>query len=477
MIELRNYQKQAIADLRKSIIAGNKKNILSLATGGGKTIIFSYMCSRAVEKSKRVLIVTDRIELITQAGGTLDKFGLKPVEIKSGRKLKSFNALLYTGMAQTLCRRIKTKEYQEFFNSIDLFIFDESHKQSFNRLMPFVPERATVIGATATPHREKNQTSLDEFYNGLVEGVSISKLIELGFLSRPESYGVKVDLSGIKTKGGDYDDKTMGDKYDEIQLYHGVYENYMRITPNQKAIIFAPNIKASKTLVCDFKDKGLPIEHLDGETPTAERKRILKWYKETSNAMISNVGILNAGFDDPSILVVILYRATKSLPLYLQMVGRGSRVINGVKDKFTILDFGNNIARHGFWEQDREWSLKRKPKSDGVAPVKDCPSCFAMLPASVPDCKYCGHIFEKTEKEKQEEVIAELQKLTYAQIQDEVKTANFERLHQIATAKGYRKSWIYYHLKTEEELINYANWKGYHINWVNHQLNMRKNEE
>lgn len=184
----------------------------------------------------------------------------------------------------------------------------------------------------------------------------------------------------------------MGDKYNEIELYHGVYENYTRITPNKKAIIFAPNVLSSKILVDDFKDKGLPIEHLDGETPKKKRREILEWFESTPNAMISNVGILNAGFDSPGVEVIILYRATKSLPLFLQMCGRGSRVTE-TKSKFTILDFGNNIHRHGFWEQDRAWSLKKKIKKEGVAPVKDCPSCSAIIPASVMECKYCGHIF------------------------------------------------------------------------------------
>lgn len=474
MIELREYQQKAITGLRQKMSKGLKRLILSLTTGGGKTIIFCYMTMKAIEKGKRVLIVTDRIELINQAGGTLEKFGLKPIEIKAGRKLKSFKGVLFTGMAQTISRRLKDKNYQDFLKTVDLIIFDEAHKQSFNRLMEHVGENTYVIGATATPHRDKNQSSLDEFYEDLVNPVSISELIELGFLAKPNSYGVKVDLSGVKTKGGDYDEKTMGDKYDEIQLYHGVYDNYMRITPNKKAIIFAPNVQSSKTLTNDFKEKGLPIEHLDALTQTSERKRILKWFQETPNAMISNVGILTAGFDCPDIDVVILYRATKSLPLFLQMIGRGSRTTDNKKE-FTILDFGNNIKRHGFWEEDRSWGLKRAEKKEGEAPVKDCPSCFAMLPVSLMECNYCGHVFEKTEKDEKEEIIAELQKMNYQQMKNEIKTADFKRLHEIQEAKGYKKTWIYYHLKTHTELINYARWMGYKSSWVDFQLKIREN--
>lgn len=476
MIELRKYQTESVVKLRSNIIENKKRNILCAPTGSGKTVMFCFMTYNAVQRGKRVLIITDRIELLTQAGGTLSEFGLKPIEISPKRKLTSLNGVLYVGMAQTISRRIKEDMYQDFFSRLDLIIIDESHKQTFNSLLEYINPNCVVIGATATPYRDKNQKSLDEFYQDIVEVVKISSLIDLGFLARPNSYGVKVDLSDIKISKGDYDEKQVGDKFTEIKLYQGVYENYSRITPNQKAIIFASNIESSLTLVNDFKERGLPIEHIDGNTPQGERKRILNWFRTVPNAMISNVGILNAGFDCPDINVVILYRATMSLPLFLQMVGRGSRTTSNKQD-FTILDFGNNIQRHGFWEQDRVWSLKKKKKKDGIPPIKECPNCNALLAASTRDCPHCNHHFEKTVTEKEQEVIAELSKLTYQQVQDEIKTADFAKLEQIQLAKGYKKTWIYYHLKTESDLIAYAEYKGYHQKWVDHQLNMRIQKE
>lgn len=472
MIELRPYQNDAIHGLRKCIINGKKRLVLCAATGAGKTVMFTFMIASAVSKNKRCLILTDRIELLTQAGGTMAEFGLKPIEINAKRKLSTLNGILYVGMAQTIIRRLKQPMYQDFFNSLDIIIADESHKQSFNSIMPYINDKTIVIGATATPHREGNQTSMDEFYQEIVEVVKISELIRLGYLATPKSYGVKVDLSGIKTRNGDYDEKQMGDRFNEIELFHGVYENYTRITPNKKAIIFAPNVESSKVLVADFKDKWLPIEHIDANTTDADRKRILSWFRNTPNAMISNVGILNAGFDCPDIEVVILYRATKSLPLFLQMCGRGSRPTPN-KTTFTILDFGNNIKRHGFWEEDREWTLKKKAKKDGVAPIKEC-DCGAILPVSIMTCPECGFEFQPTEKEIRDKVIAELQLLTPQQIKDKVKTANFQELHDIADAKSYKKTWIYHQLNTEELLRQYADWKGYHSNWVDYQLEMRR---
>ena len=294
-----------------------------------------------------------------QAGGSLAKLGLTPIEIKPGKSIPNPSHLvLAVGMAQTIKRRITKPEYQKWLSELDLVIIDEAHTQDTELLLPYLGQHTIVIGATATPYRELNQTPLDNFYQSIVEVISIPELVSQGFLAKPHTYGVKVDLAGIKTKGGDFDANQMGDRYSKTKLCEGVYENYTRLTPNKKAIIFAANVQSSKDLVADFQKKGLPIKHLDGTTPNGERKSILRWFKETHNAIISNVGILNAGFDEPTIEVVILYRATKSLPLFLQMIGRGSRTTD-TKTTFTVLDFGNNIHRHGFWAY-RDWETDRK---------------------------------------------------------------------------------------------------------------------
>lgn len=473
MIELRKYQNESIEELRKNIKEKIKKQILCAPTGSGKTVMFCYMIKKAVEREKRCLIITDRIELLTQAGGTLSNFNLHPIEINAKRKLKNLNGQLYVGMAQTISRRLSQQMYIDFFLTLDLIIIDEAHKQTFNSLLPFISEKCVVIGATATPLREGSQVSLDDFYSKIVEVVKISELIELGFLAKPNSFGVKVDLSGIRTTKGDFDTEQVAERYSEVKLFNGVYENYIRLTQNKKAIIFASNVASSIELTLELRKKGLDIEHLDANTPAPERKRILQWFKDTPNALITNVGILNAGYDESTIEVVILYRATKSLPLFLQMVGRGSRTTE-TKKEFTILDFGNNIQRHGFWEQDREWNLKKKRKVDGIAPVKDCPECFAILPISIMTCNYCGHEFEKSEKEKENDIIVELQQMSYQEIKDEIKTADFKKLEQIAKAKGYKMGWVYHQIYTQGQLEEYAKFKGYNAKWVEYQLEMRE---
>jgi len=474
MFELRLYQNKTIQSLRQKMSIGLKRIIMCLTTGGGKTVIFCYMISKALEKNKRCLILTHRTELLTQAGGTLSQFNLNPTIVNPKNNKLDFTKLLYVAMTKTVLSRINKDGYKDWLKSFDLIIIDESHLQDFNSLFEYIDlDKTYVIGATATPERKGNQTALDEFYQDIVNEITITELIELGYLAKPNSFGVSIDLSKIKTKAGDYDSEMLGTLYNETKLYNGVFENYQRLTPNKKAIIFSPSIKASLKLVEELTIKGLNIKHIDGNTPSTERKSILEWFKDTPNALLSNVGILTAGFDEATIEVVILYRATKSLPLFLQMVGRGSRTTE-TKKEFTILDFGNNITRHGFWEQEREWSLKKKEKVKGIAPVKDC-KCGALLRLSLMKCPYCGFDFPPPKvKETIKVVLERLEKEDFRLFKQ---YERFIAIEKIQNEKGYKLGWVFHKLKTIEDFKDFEKYKNYKYGWAKRQIEQRKIKE
>ena len=468
MIQLREYQEKTINSLRQKMSIGLKRLIMSCATGGGKTVMFCYMISKALQKNKRCLILTHRTELLTQAGGTLENFGLVPIIVNPKNNKIDFTKNLYVAMTKTVMSRInKITDYKNWLQSFDLIIIDESHLQDFNNLFEFFNPKTFVIGATATAERKGSQSSLDEFYQDIVNEISISELIELGFLAKPNSFGVSIDLSKVKTKAGDYDNEMLGDLYNQIGLYDGVYENYQRLTPNKKALIFAPSIKASVKLVDELQKKGLPIKHIDSNNK--DRTEIIRWFKNTPNALLSNVGILTAGFDEVSIEVIILYRATKSLPLFLQMVGRGSR-INESKKEFSILDFGNNITRHGFWEDDRDWSLKKQEKKKGLAPVKDC-KCGALLRLSLKICPYCGFIFPAPKIKETIEV--KLERLEKEDLRLFKQFGKFIKLEKIQIEKGYKIGWLFHKLQTIEDFEDFEKFKNYKYGWAKRQIEQR----
>lgn len=471
-MKLRPYQNQAINALRVSFNAGNKHVILCAPTGAGKTVIFSAMVASAISKNKRVLIVTDRIELLTQSGGALNRHDLKPIEITANSK-PDLRQTLFVGMVETISRRLTKLEYADWMGNFDLIIFDEAHKQSFNKLFPFIAAKTYVIGATATPHREGGQSSLSEFYTDLIEVIDIPQLIEQGYLSRPRSFHYPTDLSKISVRGGEYDAASQTREFEKQEIYKGVVKNYRRICDGVKTLVFCPTIEASKSVLAEFERNGYNAKHLDSEMGIKEREEVLSWYDNTHNAILSNVGILTTGFDSPATECVILYRATKSKPLFLQMCGRGARVTEN-KKTFFILDFGQNIKKHFLWEAPQAWSLEKKKKKEGVAPVKNCPECEALVHSSVMECPECGHHFEKAAKKQAKEV----ELIEIGKAKEEVKDKTYKEMIRLPLEKiallvkgGVLKmSYVIYNRFTSyEKALDFTRSLGYKDGWIWHQ--------
>jgi superfamily II DNA or RNA helicase len=450
--KLRDYQLRIIDSIRESFKKNNKRVILCAATGAGKTAIFSFMVSEHFKRGGRILIFTHRKELLSQAGGSFEKFNLNPEYIKAGEYPKLTDNL-HVAMVETFNRRID--DYLLFLQSRTMIIIDEAHLEVFTKLMPYISKDTYVIGATATPHRKGKQNCLSDFYTDLVQEVTTQELIDKGFLAIPKSYGIDIDLKGLKKKGEDYD---MEDFYEKNKTYKGVVENYKKIAEHKKTIVFSSNIKSSRQVCAEFIINGYDAEHIDGSTPDNERSEILKWFNDTPNAILCNCGILTAGFDQPDIETVIIYRATTSLPLFLQMCGRGSRTTS-TKTHFNILDFGKNIHRLGFWEDDRVWELKKKVYKEKVAPVKNCPCCTAILAVSVKKCNYCDYLFKQKQDEENEFVHLNL--LNKKQILKEASEMDLYKKAKLAKQKIISPFWVLHQLTDINEARHFIKLMGY----------------
>lgn len=439
-------------------MAGNRRMILCAPTGAGKTIMFTYIAKNHIEKGGRVLVFTHRKELLSQAGGAFEKFGLEPELITAGSK-PDLTKPLHVSMIETFDRR--KDEYSIFIGSRTLIIIDEAHLNSFTKIFEEIPEKSIVIGATATPYRKgKKLPELAEFYNDIIQGVDTPDLIQMGFLSSAKTYGVKIDLSKAKLKGDDYD---VSEYYEENKMWHGVVENWKRLTPRTKTLLFSSNVENSKRVTQEFNNNGFPARHIDGTTPKRDREEILEWFDKTRDAIVCNCGILNAGFDQPDIETIILYRATTSLPLYLQMCGRGSRIAPGKKE-FSILDFGNNVQRLGFWSDPREWSLRndiKKSNKEGEHPIKICPGCSAMIAISAKNCQYCGHEFVKTEEEEWEDRVAELVLLPKKERMKIARGEGNKILAKMAREKLISPFWVLHNKSNIEDARDFCYEMGY----------------
>lgn len=464
-MELRPYQQEMVNHLRAAFAAGKKRLVMQLPTGGGKTAVFTDITRRVTERGGRVMIVTDRKELHQQGGNALARLGVGYREL-SAKTTRLDEAPVTMAMVETLKRRLVKPDYAAFVKRFKLIIIDECHKNTFNRLFEALDESQLVIGASATPIRSGKMRALKEDYDALVNGPEIIELIELGYLCPEKAYGVSVDLSDVRITAGDYNEGDMGKVYGKRKLFDGVIENWKEFAPGKKTLVFCATVENSLHLAQGFLDAGFRAAHLDAETPEKERTTILRDFSSGAYDVLCNCGILNTGYDCASIECIILYRATMSLPLFLQMCGRGSRPFAG-KEVFIILDFGQNIQRHGFWRNPRKWSLdiKAKPKSKKVGEMvmAACPKCRALLAARARKCQFCG--WEK-EMEADEKMIIKLKEMTPSEVMRFAATANVEELETIRLAREWKTGFVLHKLKTMADFREYEALKKYKKGWA-----------
>ena len=172
VITPRDYQFDMISKIRLKISNGTKHILAQLSTGGGKTVIFSYIAQNATKKGKRVLIITDRDELLNQAGGSIKNFNLNPQYIKAGTKHIDRRRDIFIAMSQTLRNRIGRQEWDNWIlNEIDIVIIDECHGQEFNYLFEStLLANKIVLGFTATPERKGKMRQLGLDYEIMLKG-------------------------------------------------------------------------------------------------------------------------------------------------------------------------------------------------------------------------------------------------------------------------------------------------------------------
>lgn len=389
---LRDYQQKFCDKIVQHL--GRFRNIVACAaTGSGKTKCFIYLAKRAMEKGFTVLILTEASKIYDQLTEELHAGNIN-AQKKDGNILPGH---IYIAMAQTLVRRPKMVAAFQNFGQQVLIINDEAHIGTATKLInQLLLNNPLLIGFTATPDF-KFAPHLPELYKAIVVGPQPDELVNDGFLSPYRHYArVLADFSGLKVKGGEYTEASQEQVFESKKVYDGLIKDLGEV-PFKKAVVFTASIKHCDDVYNRLHEAGFNAIaiHSKAPDPGYHMSRYMSDTPGAPNICVS-VGILTKGWDFPAVDLVILNRATTSLPLYLQMIGRGSRTAHG-KGLFTVLDYGGNYERHGLWDAEipwaDKWNKKPKKKEGSVAPVKHCQECDYINPASVSVCKNCGFTF------------------------------------------------------------------------------------
>jgi len=370
MIEFRPYQERAIHAARTAIASGVRRVLIQAATGAGKTVIGAGIVQLAIAKGRRVLFLAHRRELIDQtvdklvAAGVLN-FGV----IMSGKPLHNWNAPVQVASIQTLIKRE--------LPPADIVMIDEAHRSQSRSYLSVLAnyQDAVVIGLTATPERLDGK-GLDDIFDDMVVVETIPNLIKNGYLIQPICYGGKTaDLSGVRTRRGDYDESQLAEAMDDPKLVGDIIANWRRYASTRQTVAFAVTVEHAEHIAAEFRAAGVSAAALSGSTPKQQREAILADWRAGHIQVVSNCMILTEGFDYPELSACILARPTQSLSLYLQMVGRILRTAHG-KDSAVILDHAGCYMEHGPAHIDREWTLEglreRKKREIDVLECTEC---------------------------------------------------------------------------------------------------------
>lgn len=445
MIELRPYQAEIVAECRGEFRGGRSNVLIKLATGGGKTVLGSFMVKGSEKRGLTCWWLVHRRELLTQASKTFYSMGIEHGFVAGGRST-DLGARVQVGSVQTVARRL------DRLPPPDLIVFDEAHHTGaaqWQRIYDAFPD-AKKIGLTATPWR-LDGIGLGRWFETMIEGPSVADLIEAGSLSNYRLFAPSsVDTSAIATVAGDFQRDQLAAIMDKPTITGDAVQHYLNLARGKRAVAFAVSIEHSRHVAAQFNAAGIRAEHVDGSTPTDERDAAVQRFIRGETLILSNAELFGEGFDVPAIEAVILLRPTKSLGLHLQQVGRALRPCDG-KVEAIILDHAGNSLVHGLPDDDREWSLEdRKKRRKGEVseiPVRQCPKCFRVF-RPAPRCPGCGHEVE-TVGRAVEEVAGTLSEIDLARVRQQQKqevgrARTRDELTRIAQDRGYKPGWVDY---------------------------------
>lgn len=428
MIALREYQQDLYQKTVDAFRQGNKRVLVTVGCGAGKSYIFAKMAERT---KGPVLVLTHRRELLDQTGRLFQQHGI--------------NARVE--MVLTEANHLGEHERPA------LIITDEAHLSRSNSWMKVLDYYDThTVGFTATPVRLDGKP-LGDIYSALVTGVSVRWLIDNKRLAPYEYYApTVVETEGLRVQAGDYVIKDLEQLMSDRAIYSDVLKSWERLAKGQKTIAYCVSVKHAQETAKMFTEAGYPAVEIDGSTPPKKRAEIMQNFRDGKIMVLCNVGIISEGVSIDDVTCCLLLRPTESHALYWQQAMRCMRYQpNKVA---AIIDCVGNYTRNPLPDAEVAWSLtesiRKKPKvnDEGDFVIRTCPSCFKVF-KTAPVCPYCGTEYPLHPREIKAHQDIELARITAEEAErvaeakkaarrEQGRAQTFEELLAIGRAKGYK---------------------------------------
>jgi len=391
-IKLRYYQEAAIAKTWSWVRNNQDGNpLIVLPTGAGKTIVIAKMIADCLAWQKRVILTTHNRELLSQAGETLSRMG-----ISCGFYGASLGAS-DTDQPVILAQIQSAYNKSTVFNHRDAIFVDEAHRVNSENddsmFLQFIQgfQSPKVFGFTATPYRLGSGLCYGDgnIFSDISYSVSVAELIKAGFLCPLTNKNPKchIDGSKLKVRNGEFTESSQQEAY--LAIADAIVEDFVGKTASRNSIlIFCSGVEQAWDVKDRLIKRGLSSTLITGETSPEDRDEAVALFKSGSIKYLINVNVLTEGFDAPNVDCVVLLRATVSPGLFYQMVGRGLR-LHPSKANCLILDYGENILRHGPIDAINPPSKKNVTVKGSTTQTKVCHECDEVVAANTRTCPAC----------------------------------------------------------------------------------------
>jgi superfamily II DNA or RNA helicase len=408
MLTPRRYQEHAIAQLDDAERRGVNRPLVVHPTGTGKTVTFAHWLARRADRGRGIILV-NREELADQAVGKLSMIApeLSAGVVKAERN--DVDAQLIVGSVPTLMHENRMEQLLAA-GPFSTVVADEAHFapapswiKVLTALGSFNPYGPVTAGFTATPERDGKPLSV---WQEVVAYMSIREAIygdrrkgeEGGYLVPilpAQTIETRMDLGRVRKTGGDYSEGDLGDELEVSGAVDQIADGIKEHASDRKGLVFTPTIRTAELVAEALRARGITAEAVSGETPRAERRAILARLRSGETQYVANCQVLTYGFDEPSISCVVVARPTKFHGLYIQMIGRGTRLHPGKAD-LLILDVVGASVRHELITRvdldDLPTDQRRKKAAEPSEGLK-CGTCDG--PCQDPEahaCRLCGRI-------------------------------------------------------------------------------------